>query len=153
MEFNRVNFLRDLKQKSLCVIKDLKRYKAQLSCCDLCGGVCQSQAIICDFCFADLPLFDLKALHGDLLMWPAANKLLLKRKFDQLITVSPYQWPIDSWVRQLKYHGRFELVNLLSSLLFQQWNNVVKYENEKRGYFKPPHLLLSVPIQTTARST
>ena len=146
MEFNRSSFLRDLKQKSLCVIEGLKSYKAQLSCCDLCGGVCHSQALICDFCLADLPLFDLKALNGNLLTWPAVNTLLVKRKFDQLITVSAYQWPVDSWVRQLKYHGRFELVGLLSSLLFQQWNNVIKHESETHVDFEPPRLLLSVPI-------
>jgi ComF family protein len=146
MEFNQISFLRDLKHKSLCAIEYLKSYRAQLGCCDLCGGVCQSQVLICDFCLTDLPLFDLKALHCDLLMWPAVNTLLLKRKFDQLITVSPYQWPIDSWVRQLKYHGRFELVDLLSSLLFQQWNNVVNHEREMHVEFKPPCLLLSVPI-------
>jgi ComF family protein len=146
MEFNRKNILQDLKQKSLCFIEGLKLCKAQLSCCDLCGNSCQSQAIICDFCLADLPLFDLKALHGNLLTWPAINKILPKRMFDQLVTVSPYQWPIDLWVRQLKYHGRFELVDLLSSLLFQQWNNIVLNENESHEGFIPPRLLLSVPI-------
>jgi len=146
MEFNRVKFLHDLTQKSLSMFESLKSFKVRLSCCDLCGGDCHSQTIICDFCMADLPLFDLKALHGDLLIWPAVNKILPKREFDQLITVSPYQWPVDLWVRQLKYHGRFELINLLSSLLFQQWENVVQHTSETRGKFIPPHLLLSVPI-------
>jgi ComF family protein len=146
MEFNRVTFLRDLKIKSHNFIKGLKSYKAQLSCCDLCGNGCNSQAIICDFCLADLPLFDIKALHGDLLTWPAVEKLLPKKQFDQLITVSPYQWPVDSWVRQLKYHGRFELVNLLSLLLFQQWKKVMQHNTETLEYFSPPLLLLSVPI-------
>jgi len=146
MEFNPVIFSRYFKQISVSFIDGLKSYKTQLSCCDLCGGRCHSQAIICDFCLADLPLFDLTSLHGDLLTWPAVNKILPKRKFDQLITVSPYQWPIDLWVRQLKYHGRFELVNLLSSLLCQQWHNVVQHESEKTEGFSPPSLLLSVPI-------
>lgn len=146
MEFNRVTLLSELKHKSLSFIKDLTFYKAQLSCCDLCGNDCHSQAIICDFCLADLPLFDLKKLHGNLLTWPGVNAILPKRMFDQLITVSPYQWPIDSWVRQLKYHGRFELVDLLSFLLFKQWKNVVQHETESPEDFSPPQLLLSVPI-------
>jgi ComF family protein len=145
MEFNHVNFLQDLKQKSHHFIEGLKSYKTYLSCCDLCGNSCQSQAIICDFCMADLPLFDLKALHGDLLTWPAVNTLLPKKQFDQLITVSPYQWPVDSWVRQLKYHGRFELVNLLSFLLALQWKGVLQHKNETHKNFNTP-LLLSVPI-------
>lgn len=146
MEFNPVKFLQDLKVQSRHFIEDVKLYKAQLSCCDLCGNGCHSQAIICDFCLADLPLFDLKALHGNLLTWPGVNAILPKRMFDKLITVSPYQWPIDSWVRQLKYHGRFELVDLLSFLLFQQWKNIVQYESESSQTFRPPQLLLSVPI-------
>jgi ComF family protein len=146
MEFKPVIFSQYLKLKVLCFIEDFKSFKTQLSCCDLCGGNCQSQAIICDFCLADLPLFDLKTLHGNLLTWPAINTILPKRMFDQLVTVSPYQWPIDVWVRQLKYHGRFELVNLLSTLLFQQWQNVVQHKSEIYEEFKPPSLLLSVPI-------
>jgi ComF family protein len=146
MEFNRVEFSRYLKQKSSGFRNELKYLKIKLSCCDLCGGCCQSQAIICDFCLADLPLFDLTTLHGNLLTWPAVDKILPKRRFDQLITVSPYQWPVDLWVRQLKYHGRFEIVNLLSTLLFKQWNNVVLHENESAEGFIPPRLLLSVPI-------
>jgi len=142
MEFNPITFSRYVKQVSFNLVEGLKSYRVQLSCCDLCGGVCQSQTIICDFCLADLPLFDLTSLHGDLLTWPAVNAILPRRRFDQLITVSPYQWPIDLWVRQLKYHGRFELVNLLSSLLFQQWHETVRHETEK---FSSP-ILLSVPI-------
>ncbi|MBA6348535.1 MULTISPECIES: ComF family protein [unclassified Colwellia] len=146
MEFNHVKFIQYLKQKSFNFIDRLKLFTTQLSCCDLCGGRCQSQALICDFCLADLPLFDLKKLHGDLLTWPAINTILPKRIFDQLISVSAYQWPIDLWVRQLKYHGRFELVPLLSVLLFKQWKNALPYEN--KPYTHCPHqpLLLSVPI-------
>lgn len=143
MEFNREKFLLAIKQKSLCFIARFKSIKTQLSCCDLCGGCCQSQAIICDFCLADLPLFDLKKLHGDLLTWPAINTILPKRIFDQLISVSAYQWPIDLWVRQLKYHGRFEFVPLLSVLLFKQWKNALRYEYKHCSH-QP--LLLSVPI-------
>jgi ComF family protein len=146
MEFNREKFLLAIKQKSLGFIAGFKSFKTQLSCCDLCGGECQSQAIICDFCLADLPLFDLKKLHGDLLTWPEVNRLLPKRMFNQLITVSPYQWPIDLWVRQLKYHGRFELVDLLGSLLFKQWKSMLEHKNAAAEDFIPPAVLLSVPI-------
>ena len=48
MEFNPVKFLQDLKVQSRHFIEDVKLYKAQLSCCDLCGNGCHSQAIICD---------------------------------------------------------------------------------------------------------
>jgi ComF family protein len=145
MEFNPVNYSRYIKQKIDSFSEQLTLFKIQLSCCDLCGGCCQSQPMICEYCFADLPLFDIQALHGDLLSWPSINKILPKREFDHLIAVSPYQWPIDLWIRQLKYQGRFELVDLLSTLLFQQWQHALKLINNKPESTKSP-CLLSVPI-------
>jgi ComF family protein len=145
MEFNPVNYSRYIKQKIGDFSNQFKFFKTQLSCCDLCGGCCQSQPMICDYCLADLPLFDLQALHGDLLSWPSINTILPKRSFDHLIAVSPYQWPIDLWIRQLKYQGRFELVDLLSTLLFQQWKNAVELDNSIPESIDKP-CLMSVPI-------
>jgi len=126
--------------------KKVDQVKVQLSCCELCGGSCQTRALLCDFCFSDLPLFDLQAVNGNLLLWPAINTLLPKRKFTQLICVAPYHWPIDLWVRQLKYQGHFELIPLLSSLLLQQWQNSLKQKVMSRKGFMPPSVLLTVPI-------
>jgi ComF family protein len=102
--------------------------------------------MLCDFCFTDLPLFDLEMVKGNLLLWPAISSLLPKRKFTHLICVAPYHWPIDLWVRQLKYQGRFELIPLLSSLLLQQWQNSLKQQMTNNKCFIPPTLLLTVPI-------
>ncbi len=120
--------------------------KVRLSCCELCGGSCQTRTLLCDFCLADLPLFDLHEVNGNLLLWPAINSLLPKRKFTQLICVAPYHWPIDLWVRQLKYQGRFELIPLLSSLLLQQWKNSIKQKMPNSKGVIPPSVLLTVPI-------
>lgn len=146
MEFSPQILTVFLKQRLFGFIKKFQQFRTQLSCCDLCGGSCQSQTLICDLCLADIPRFDLKKTQGNLLFWPAISVILPQRKFDQLIAVTPYQWPVDTWVRQLKYQGRFELVTLLSSLLFQQWQNAlsVKYEHNKNVIL--PSILISVPI-------
>jgi len=146
MEFSQSNLAFYFKEKLTSSIKKLQRFIETLSDCDLCGGNCQSQTLICDFCLADLPFFDLTPLQGNLLLWPAISALLPQRKFDQLIAVSAYQWPVDLWVRQLKYQGRFELATLLSALLFQQWRKALLLNSENDEYFKPPSILISVPI-------
>jgi ComF family protein len=146
MEFSQASLTTYWKQKSLLFNDWLRQLKIALGCCDLCGGSCQSQGLICDFCLTDLPFFDLNVLHGNLLLWPAANKLLPKRKFDYLITVAPYQWPINLWVKQLKYQGRFEIVDLLGSLLLQQWQSSQQKMFENNQSMSSPSLLISVPI-------
>lgn len=146
MEFKLKEFSQYLSENTSRIRRRWQVFKIHLCCCDLCGGRCHSQTMICDYCLADLPLFDMSLFHGDLLTWPAINTLLPQRKFDQLITVAPYQSPLDLWVRQLKYHGRFELVNLLSSLLFQQWDQAVQHQYEGNDYLPTASLLLSVPI-------
>jgi ComF family protein len=146
MEFSSASLVTYLQRKCARLPDKIKRLKVQLSCCELCGGDCQSRTLLCDFCFTDLALFELQAVQGDLLLWPAINALLPKRKFAQLICVAPYHWPIDLWVRQLKYQGRFELIPLLSSLLFQQWQSAIRLKMMKNKRFIPPTLLLTVPI-------
>jgi ComF family protein len=146
MEFSLVNLAAYYQRKHLTLSNHIKRLKVRLSCCELCSGSCQSRPLLCDFCFADLALFELQAVKGNLLLWPAINALLPKRKFAQLICVAPYHWPIDLWVRQLKYQGRFELIPLLSSLLYLQWQSALAQKTTHNKNFIPPTLLLTVPI-------
>jgi ComF family protein len=146
MEFSSVNLATYFQQKRSSLSNNIKRLTVRLSCCELCGGSCQSRTLLCDFCFADLALFELQAVRGNLLLWPAINAILSQRKFTQLVCVAPYHWPIDLWIRQLKYQGRFELIPLLSSLLFQQWQSALKQKSTQSKCFIPPQLLLTVPI-------
>ncbi|NQZ22480.1 MAG: ComF family protein [Colwellia sp.] len=146
MEFSSVRLACYFERKHSILSEKVHRLKVRLSCCELCGGSCQTRTLLCDFCATDLPLFDLQSVQGNLLLWPAINALLPKRKFTQLICVAPYHWPIDLWVRQLKYQGRFELIPLLSSLLFQQWQSSLKQQITSSKGFIPPSLLLTVPI-------
>jgi len=146
MEFSSAYLTCYFSRKHSIFTKKVNQLKVRLSCCELCGGSCQTRTFLCDFCANDLSLFDLHAVQGNLLLWPAINALLPKKMFTQLICVAPYHWPIDLWVRQLKYQGRFELIPLLSSLLFQQWQNSLKQQVASNRCFIPPSLLLTVPI-------
>lgn len=92
-----------------------------ISECDLCGNITQKQALLCEACLADLPLFKQTIIQGDLLNWPAINKSLPNINFDRLFCLSPYLSPFNQWLSQLKYQGRFELAPLFASLLAKQW--------------------------------
>ena len=89
--------------------------------CDLCGNTPQQQTLICSACLADLPLFKQKAIHGDLLNWPAVNKSLPHTHFDHLFCLSPYIAPFNHWLSQFKYQGRFEIASLFTVLLANKW--------------------------------
>lgn len=99
--------------------------------CDLCGNNLAIdnmfnkntivQTLLCESCFADLPLFNQAIIQGDLLNWPAINKALPKTHFDHLFCLAPYLPPFSRWLPQFKYQGRFELAALFGGLLAQQW--------------------------------
>lgn len=112
----------------------------QLSCCLLCKQACQSQPLLCDYCQADLPLFDIDKVANNLLNWPAVNKLFPKRNFDQLICLAPYIWPFDQWLKQLKYQQQFELANLLANLLTKHFKQLTEFDNERTLMCVPVHI-------------
>ncbi|WDE11654.1 ComF family protein [Thalassomonas haliotis] len=113
----------------------------RLSSCDLCGSPCLRYSLLCQTCAGDLPFFKISDIRGDLLNWPAVNRALPKSNFDHLVSLSPYQWPLSMWLKQLKYHGRFELATLLGQLLADHWQKHIKpYLQEEPG------LVLAVPL-------
>lgn len=120
------------------------------SCCDLCSaniaesslfGITLSQTLLCQNCLDDLPLFHQQMVSGNLLNWPAINKALPKISFDHLFSLSPYCYPYNHWLGQLKYQGRFELINLFSDLLCAQWHHSIN----GAGY-PSVDLVISVPL-------
>lgn len=122
----------------------------RLSCCDLCSTkVIQtpildndlSQALLCQDCLDDLPCFNQQLLSGNLLNWPAINRALPKVHFDQLFSISPYIYPFNNWLAQLKYSGRFELGDLFSTLLCTHWKSVMSHEIST-----PVDLVIPVPL-------
>ncbi|MCP4984587.1 MAG: ComF family protein [Colwellia sp.] len=135
-------------------IKQLNAYFSQavrrISCCDLCGAnVSQSvllesvlaQALLCQHCVDDLPYFNQALIAGNLLNWPAVHRALPGIHFDQLFSLAPYRYPLDHWLAQLKYLGRFEVADLLSALLCAQWQGIVRDQ-----VINPVDLVLSVPL-------
>lgn len=126
-----------IRDKAIRRLKDLPLILGQ---CDLCTSNNITQALICQHCLDDLPLFDYQLVENGLLNWPAINKLLANNQFDQLFCVAPYIWPFDHWLKQYKYQGRFELKQLFADLLATLWQQQVKSQ------LAADTLLLSVPL-------
>jgi ComF family protein len=135
-------------------LKTFKRYYTdtlkKISCCDLCGvnvnssyllGHSLSQALVCQSCVNDLPYFNQSLVAGNLLCWPAVYRALPKIHFEHLFALSPYIYPFNKWLAQMKYLGRFELANLFSSLLCAQWHASLINQT-----ITPIDVVLSVPL-------
>jgi len=136
----------DLKKLNTYCIDTLKG----ISCCDLCGsnvnksdlfGYDLPQTLLCQHCINDLPYFNQTLIKGDLLNWPAIYHALPNIHFDHLFALSPYIYPFNKWLAQMKYLGRFELAHLFSALLSAQWAIMMKKEK-----IASIDLVLSVPL-------
>lgn len=123
---------------------------SRIGCCDLCGANVNTtillntslpQALLCQYCVDDLPYFNQALVAGNLLNWPAIFRALPNTHFDQLFSLAPYRYPLDHWLAQLKYLGRFEIANLFSVLLSAQWRAMTKNQ-----VVAPVNLVLSVPL-------
>lgn len=136
----------------------------RLSRCNLCQQPLKTNLLLCQYCLADLPVLHYPDNHFDLLHWPAIHTLLKKKTFDQLISLTPYVWPIDYWLKQLKYQYKFELAHGLAGLMayhleafFQQHNqseltmtsvptDISRWQ--QRGY-NPAHLVAKYLAKAT----
>lgn len=94
----------------------INNVKCALSHCLLCKGKCTNISLLCDICYHDLPTFK---SHKNLLAQPKYARDISHEYIDNLICLAPYQWPLSSWINQLKYQQNFELSNLLSHILMQ----------------------------------
>lgn len=135
-------------------LKKLKVYCTnrlkRISCCDLCGanvsnsyllGYSLPQSLLCQYCINDLPYFNQNLIAGNLLSWPAIYHALPRIHFERLFAVSPYIYPFNKWLAQMKYLGRFELASLFSALLCAQWQAMITTTE-----IVPVDLVLSVPL-------
>jgi len=136
----------DVKQIKIFLTDIINR----IGCCDLCGAninstilldTSLSQTLLCQHCVDDLPYFNQALIAGNLLCWPAINRALPNIHFDQLFSLAPYSYPLDHWLVQLKYLGRFEVADLLSMLLCVQWQAMTKTQE-----IASVDLVLSVPL-------
>jgi ComF family protein len=80
-------------------------------------------------------------LQGDLLNWPAINKILPAHAFDHLICLAPYKAPFNHWLNQFKYHHRFELSPLFSQLLAGYWLQI-----KENHHIPTPDMIMPVPL-------
>ncbi|WP_206482985.1 ComF family protein [Thalassotalea sp. G2M2-11] len=130
-----------LKEDHLSKIHSLiQQSKLALSCCELCQGHTLVHPLLCKYCLADLPAFDLAMCQEDLLNWPATNKLFPRRHFDHLLAFAPYTWPINGWLKQLKFHNRFELADLLGFLLSELWQQTSTNHQQYQLLSVPTHI-------------
>ncbi|WP_057829990.1 ComF family protein [Colwellia sp. TT2012] len=136
----------ELRKLKACCLSSLR----SISCCDLCGenvnnsfllGYSLPQALLCQNCVNDLPYFNQQLVAGNLLSWPAIYHALPKIHFEQLFALSPYIYPFNKWLAQMKYLGRFELAHLFSALLCAQWQAMAKHQA-----LAPVDLVLPVPL-------
>jgi len=112
-----------------------------LTCCDLCGLPCQKYLQLCQYCYQDLPLFQYHTIQGDLLNWPAIYRHLPAVNFDHLLCLAPHQQPLNHWVSQLKYNGRFEIAKLLGHMLA---DNFLQLLNKQ--LIAKPDMVIAVPL-------
>ncbi|XQW84920.1 ComF family protein [Thalassotalea piscium] len=101
------------------------RFIKSIARCDLCNTLSDGK-LLCTTCLHDTPHFILPKGTRHLLLWPAIDKVFNNRKFDQLLCYAPYLWPYDTWLKQLKYQGRFELAPLFAELLTLCWYQHLK---------------------------
>ena len=102
-------------------VNAFERQLLRLSHCDLCRSDVSSFHLLCDYCYQDLPQFNYQHFNGNLLNWPSVNQTLSHQHFDYLFALSPYIWPFDYWLKQLKFYRRFEYAKLLAQLLASRW--------------------------------
>lgn len=103
------------------LIAQFKTWRLAIGQCDLCHNYNTVQPLLCQYCLADLAVFSYPVAGSNLLHWPIVNQLFPRRYFDQLYCFSPYIWPMDLWLKQLKYHNRFELAMMLAHLIKSLW--------------------------------
>ena len=123
-----------------------------LGSCDLClqeiyptkRDECSSMGFICRYCLADLALFEQEKIKGDLLSWPAVKRALPKCQFDRLFVLSPYLYPFDTWLKQFKYQGRFQLARFLSKLLAREWLKYAHFD-----VAQAVDLVVAVPVHVS----
>jgi ComF family protein len=139
-----------LKLESISIKAYINNILSSFSCCDLCGenidknilvGILSSQTLLCKNCVGDLPYFKQSLIAGNLLNWPAIHHALPKIHFEYLFSLSPYRYPFNQWLAQLKYSGRFELADFFGALLCTQWR-VMKIQKN----LAPVDLVVSVPL-------
>lgn len=106
----------------------LEQASRMLDQCILCQQSTHSYHQVCNHCADLLPMFKFELVDNDLLNWPAIHQLFKQRKFDHLLSLAPYEWPFDYWIKQLKYQKQYQYARLFADLLHEQFNKLRQQE-------------------------
>lgn len=82
--------------------------------CVLCHQL--SKALVCPYCFADLPRFNMQNEAQNLLCNPKILRELKVINFDRLFAMSEYQWPYSYLLSGLKFNRKVVFAQALSEL-------------------------------------
>ena len=89
------------------------------SYCLQCQGVISAQEGLCDYCLADLSVFDLNK-HSNLLHRPDIVEMFPHCEFDKLFACAFYQPPFDLWLKQLKFNNQIHYKKALQQVIKKQ---------------------------------
>ena len=96
------------------------------SYCVQCQGVISAQEGLCDYCLADLSVFDLNK-HSNLLHRPDIVEMFSHCEFDKLLACAFYQPPFEHWLKRLKFNNQIHYKKALQQVIKRQLS--VFFEN------------------------
>jgi ComF family protein len=71
---------------------------------------------ICQYCIADLTLFDIDRHHHNLMLLPKVSLGLTKVDFTQVMALADYQWPLSKLLTGLKFSKHIPNAHALATL-------------------------------------
>jgi predicted amidophosphoribosyltransferase len=85
--------------------------------CLLCRQ--SSSSLICDYCHTDLATFSCSKYQQNLLNWPKVKRGLKSVKFQKLLALADYQWPLSRLLTGLKFSAQLSNAKALAELFYQ----------------------------------
>ncbi|NMP33024.1 ComF family protein [Thalassotalea sp. M1531] len=123
------------------IVRQAKQLLGQVSCCEICDETLNEDSFICQFCLNTLPKFDLLKIDSDLLNRPEIHQIFKRRYFHHLVSICPYQYPINQWITNYKYKRQLRFQHLCSKLLEFQLNIL-----KSMPFINKPDIIIPVPI-------
>ena len=128
-----------------------QHFITSLSQCILCQGKCQNLPLICQYCCADLPYISSSAKkqssqeysHESLLLSPKVSSNISHKNIDDLYCLTTYQWPLNTWLNQLKYQHKFELAKLIANIINRHFESLLETLKSEQ------YVIIAMPIHIT----
>ena len=121
-----------------------KRCAVALSQCILCQGDCHTMPLLCQFCLDDLPYlskkYGNKSTQLNLLLIPKINKNISHQYIEDVYCLTAYEWPMNTWITQLKFQHDFELAKLIANIIDLNYSSLL------RQYKLSDATLINMPI-------